>query len=219
MRETNIRMKKKTIAWICTVAVAILFIAALLVYQSNPYNKISRFERLVNRGKLKNMSLEIYYVSPGSVFYSPPGDIKTLISICTDPDAANRGDAHLKVSGKQLKEHADIIGKIKKEKLKPTDKEGSSNIRVYYVFKYHGLKLFEVTMWEEYNNTHFPDNATEVVYDSIPLIYVNGIRMEANAEVYRAIIPFVDEEMAKALEGLAAGVEANTRPQYSDNNN
>ena len=194
--------KKKTIIWLGATVIAILF-AVFLVYQSNPSNRISRFERLVGRGKLKYMSLEIYCDSSYVCFLSPHPDKETLIKKCTDSEATPNEAYHLKIPGAKLKEYADLIGQIKAETLEQTNKEGIPYISVYYYFKYHGIKLLEVIMWEEYDITYIPDDAIEPVHKTTPIVIVNGMRVRENTGLYRAIVPFVDEKMAASLSHAA----------------
>ncbi len=191
--------KRKTITWIFMATIVVLLAAVYLIYQSNPYYKISRFERLVNSGKLKDMSLEIYCDSAYVCFLSPHPDKETLMKICTESEATPNGAYHLIIPGATLKEYADLIGQIKVDTLEQIETEGIPYISIYYVFKYHGYKLIEVMMWEEYDITYIPDDAVEPLHKTTPIVIVNGIRVKENAGIYQAIVPFVDENMAASL--------------------
>ncbi len=137
---------------------------------------LNTFSKLIENGKLNDLSLTIYYIEPDA-FTNYPLSVEDLIKY---------NDGKIVVEGSSLEEHVNLLKQIKNYVIIPVEHESRINARIYYVFETKKkCKIFDVSMWGS-NNT----------------IFVNGIEVKENDIFYDVIIPFLPEDVAKELEGF-----------------
>ena len=137
---------------------------------------LRQFSTLIEQGKINDMSLTIYYISPSMFTFFP----------ITTEDLVN-GNEHIKIviNVNDLEEHIDLFKQIENTVVRPVWKKTSyEDVRVYYVFETEeNGKIFDVVMWGFYES-----------------IFVNGVEVKENDIFYDIIMPFLPEETAEQLE-------------------
>jgi len=137
-------------------------------------NGLKDFSTLIERGKLSEISLTIYYMNP-NVFTGRPLKAEDLVYALHDD--------RIEIDGTRLSEHIDLLSRLSPDTIIPVEQKSRIDARVYYIFEDHkGHKIFDVAMWGD---------------DSI---FVNGVEAKGNDIFYYVIIPFLPEDQAKQFE-------------------
>lgn len=181
-------MKKKTIRNIIIIGTVLIIITIVLIaatalissgfmnLQENSSAELSKYIERVKKGKLDELSLTIYYMSPDTLT-NMPVSVKDL----------KENDYELKVTvdGKRLQEHTDLLEQLSSTTLTPVEEQGSDGFaRIYYVFETkNNRNIYDVCMW-----------------NGIGDIFVNGVEFEAQDIFYDVIMPFLPENEAEELE-------------------
>ena len=136
---------------------------------------LNDFSRLIESGKLNDLSLTIYYISPY---------ILTEIPLSVDDLINFNSGKKIVISGSDLEENIDLFKKITKNDLIPVKKTSQIDARFYYVFESEKEgKILDVAMWGNNNS-----------------VFVNGFEVEENDVFYDIIKPFLPEDAVKDLE-------------------
>lgn len=121
-----------------------------------------------------DISMTIYYIDP-SVLTRAPWDANFLIEHC---------DSKIVVEGNELKQQLVLLDKINSTRFKRVVNSNEMDARIHYVIENKESKLLEVTMWGSSGNS----------------IFVNGIEIEEDFLFYDLIMPFLPDDVAKALK-------------------
>lgn len=140
-----------------------------------PEEALKKFIEEIEKDKLFNMRLTIYYMSP-KILTGIPLSVEDLIN----------GDFMSKyiISGSKLKEYDELLKQVSNIKLIPVEKNSKIDARIYYVFEdSKGKKIFDVAMWGDSDSN-----------------YVNGCEFEGENVFYDILLPFLPEDEAKEFK-------------------
>lgn len=152
----------------------LLIVPFLSRYGGDDRRSLDTFSKLIENGKLNDLSLTIYYMEP-SACTNYPLSVEDLIKY---------NDGKIVVEGSSLEEHVNLLKQIKNDVIIPVESKSYIDARIYYVFetKRH-RKIFDVSMWGVDNS-----------------IFVNGLEVKANRVFYYVIMPFLPEDIVKEME-------------------
>lgn len=182
-------MKKKVIRNIIIIGVVLIIITIVLIataalirsgflnmQEKNSSAELSKYIERIKQGKLDELSLTIYYMSP---------DILTNMPVRVKDLKENYYELKVTVSGSRLREHIDLLERVANTALTPVEEQGSDGFaRLYYVFETkNNRKIFDVCMWNGKGD-----------------IFVNGVEFKAQDIFYEVIMPFLPENEAEELE-------------------
>jgi hypothetical protein len=166
---------------------AVLGSAALIIFiifggDMSAERALDRFAERVERGRLDDVRLVIYYMDP-FIMSLPPTNIEWLVD--------GRHDLRVVVEGDALMEHTDRLRQINSNILISDNSKSEMHARIYFFFETtDGEKLFDVAMWMLYMDMFGP----------IGNILVNGQEFEMNYIFIDIIMPFLPEEEAELLQ-------------------
>jgi len=166
-------MQKIIIAIIVTIA--IIAGIAVIIYRKCGQNLIN-FSEIAENDNWDELSLTIYYLSPGTL---------TLFPIGAELLADAWHEQRIVVYGNDLREHADLLLQLDTVKLIPVAEESRINARIYYVFETKGGRAFRVAMWGAGQS-----------------LFVNGREVEEHSLLYDVLIPFLPEGIFLDIEHL-----------------
>ena len=168
-------LRKRIILGISILVLLVLVIVFIGVINMRPERALSNFANKVERGNIGNISLTIYYMNP---------DIFTPYPYKVD-DVIRARDYEIVVSGKELREHIDLLKRISGVNLITYNHEKSYlEARIYYIFKSGNRKIFDVAMfggWDEFS------------------VFINGAEFHMNDIFIDVIIPFLPERAVEEL--------------------
>ena len=131
-------------------------------------------QQTINSEKFNDFNLIIYFMNPSRLAQVPVSEYDLISGMY---------DHKLTVSGELLKEHANLLGRLKKIKLKSVETKSALNTRLLYVFKDKNDKeVLSVSMWGENNS-----------------MFVNGEEVKEEKILYDVIIPFLPEDVAEVV--------------------
>ncbi|HHV99507.1 MAG TPA: hypothetical protein GXX36_08020 [Clostridiaceae bacterium] len=147
-----------------------------------PEKILSNFSKLIENGKLDNLSLTIYYIDP-LVLTRAPLSVDDLINFSSV--------RKIVIDDIDVEKHIDLLKQITNTNLKPVKNKSRIDARLYYFFETEKQgKILDVAMWG--------DDAS---------IFVNGIEVEENDIFYTVVKPFLSEDELKDLEGYLVKVD------------
>ena len=165
----------------------VLTTVAIFVYGElymNPRRAINNFSKIIEQGKLGEITLTIYHTDALTPF---PSTIDALIRRST---SSTSGTYKIVIDGSHLEEHADIFKQLTIDAIVPVDKKSRIDARLYYIFEdKNNNKIFDVARWGRKNS-----------------IYINGIEVEENPAFYSIIIPFLPERKATHYQARVDGL-------------
>ena len=135
------------------------------------FSKELSLSQLIDQGRLNELSLTIYYLSP-YILTLYPYSVKDIIRI---------NDNKVVVNGCQLEEHIDLVKQLSDAVLPVEHVSPGVNARLYYVFetKEH-RKVYDVCAGDN--------------------IFVNGTEVQSNDIFYDVVKPFLPENTVKEFE-------------------
>ena len=171
-------MKKIRFITISVIVFLMIIFTSITIYERSylpPEKALNYFSKLIKYGKIRDLNLTIYYMSP-SFFTLMPTSIDDLTKI------QSKFVTVINVSN--LEDHVDLLKQISSDALIPIKNESRIDARFYYVFKNKfNRKIFDVAMWgDDYN------------------VYVNGFEFKSNDIFYDIVMPFLSEDMVTNLE-------------------
>ena len=169
------RLRKRIILGVSILTLIVLVIVFIGVINMRPERVLSNFANKIERGNIDNVSLTIYYLYPNSL--TPlPLKVDDVIRTC---------DYEIDVSGKELKEHIDLLKRISAIDLAPYNhNESYLEARIYYIFKSGNHKIFDVTLWGGWDEFS---------------VFINGVEFYMDDIFIDMIIPFLPEYAAEQL--------------------
>jgi hypothetical protein len=170
-----VRPRKRTILILLILLLLAVAVTINFYYGDNMFSKETSLSEFIEQGKLRELTLTIYYVSP---------NILTLIPLSVDGLITWEDAYKAVINGIQLEDHIDQLRKISNADLMPVENKSYVNARLYYVFetKTH-RKVYDVCMWGAGNS-----------------IFVNGIEVQSNDIFYDVVKPFLPEDAVTKLE-------------------
>jgi len=153
----------------------ILFVVTILTSCGGNDMRLNDFSKVIEKGKLDDLSLTIYYMNPF---------IQTRFPLSVD-HLINRSSVQtFVIYGNELEEQIDLINQIGNTTLKSIKKETYLDARIYYVFSTEEEgTILDVAMWRGDSN-----------------IVVNGIAVEEEKIFYDVVMPFLPENAVKDLK-------------------
>jgi len=186
-------LKKRIIAFILPLlAIIILIVIAVLGScednNMRPQKALSQFSKMVEQGKIGDLSLTIYYIGPYTL--TPyPYSIDDIICLTFD-------DEIVVVIGSSLEEHIDVFRKLNNDAIVQVEQASYLDARIYYVFSKGTRKIFDVAMWGIDNS-----------------IFVNGVEIKENDIFYDIIIPFLPKDAIEELQEYREWISIRRRDQ------
>ena len=129
----------------------------------------------VNRGRLNELNLRIYYMSPSILTVMPVSieDLKSEVWY----------EYTTLIDGVLLDEYVDLLLGIIDVILVPVEHDSTVNARIYYVFETkRGRAVLDVVLWSYYE-----------------YMIVNGVEVNNNDVFYDLLMPFLPKELANDL--------------------
>ena len=164
-------LRKRIILGVSILALLVIVIVFSGETNMRPERALSNFANKVEKGNIDNISLTIYYVYPSFTTFPLKVD-----------DVIRTRDYEIVVSGKELREHIDLLKRISGVNLIPYNDESYLEARIYYIFKSGNRKIFDVTMWGSWES-----------------VFINGAEFYMNDIFIDVIIPFLPERAAEIL--------------------
>jgi len=158
------------------VLLILLFLASALLTgcggtDMSAEKALDKFAKIIESGKLDDLSLTIYYVSP------------TLLTNMPLPaDALKGGKNKIVIDGSRLEEHIDLLSQINGDILVPIESGYPLDARLYFIFNNKNRKIFDVVIKGTSDGS----------------MYVNGLEIEQNDIFYYLILPFLPEDVPEA---------------------
>jgi len=119
----------------------------------------TQLSEIIEEGKLSEVSLTIYYMSPL---------IATRYPLSVDDLITHSKVDQIDISGERLEAYVELLNRMVDTTLIPVRKESYLSVRIYYVFKTEkASEVFEVAMWGGNDEKSMLVNGVEVVGDEI----------------------------------------------------
>jgi len=159
--------------------ILLLFASAVLAGCGKNYiNSTEPLHQLIEQGRINELRLTIYYVSPY---------ILTVIAWDVDNLINSEIVKKIVINGGDLEKHIDLLNRISNIYLTPVIRKSYLDARIYYVFETEKEgKIFDVAMWG------YSDGDGKS-------IFVNGFAAKDDGIFYDVIMPFLPEDAAKEL--------------------
>lgn len=189
-------LKKKIVLLFIILLILLSSIIAFISFSEKnmkPEKALKKFTREIEKGSLKNMSLEIYYFK--SLTFTP--------YTFTSKDLINGLNVtKVIINGNELEKNIEVLRQISEDSLIPLEQNSLIDARIYYVFKNkRGRKIFDVTMWGSNDS-----------------IFVNEYEFEGTDIFYDILMPFLPEGDAKYIKDLQEHINKIKQETMIDNN-
>ena len=210
--------KRRIILTSITAVVVVLVLIFSIRYINKPEKilkkQIDKFERLMTRESLKDITMTIYYYDP-YIHRDIHWSIDQLIEVIDVYDRNyNEQDFpfseydffSLSISGESLELYRDygVWHSITYDNIQlaeePTGVKGKLDARIYIVFKQNEKAILNIAMWScgKYGLPEWDGRWLNV--------YVNGIEVEGNRCFTDMILPFLRRGHAEHIESYVTGV-------------